>query len=441
MVSSKTIIWSFPRLCGMLFVWFLLTTLLSGAASAQRLDETWTVSVNGQTVPVNPNGTFRISNVAAPDLFGPGGPGTRPDFLSDDLLRLTGLGLIDGVRSYVVSDFFQIRQGQVFIIGNLRISMTPPIVPDSIALTAVKPTLTAINQTTNVQVLASLSDGTTKDLSLRAEGTVYRTSNARVVTVGQDGLLTARGEGLAFITASNQGTTSVTRINVVPGDPLTQVIGFVELENGTPVAGASVTVSGTSSTATSGSDGSFAISGVPTQLGLLKVSASLEPSTGPSLAGSSEDVIPEPGGLTDAGVVVLKPVTGVKTTITFDEFTNRFPVSYTESGMTVRSLYPFAAHVHLGDNNRDTSPDLLNHGGCCSTPYVFDVGGPPFTVVSMDVVGFRSGVNTFTSSSNAVFAVTESGTVTFPTTGFRNITSLRWNTTGQMTIDNLVILK
>ena len=59
------------RLLGLLF--------LAGTAvpAFAQLDETWTVTVAGQTVQVNPDGSFAIPNVAAPDLFGPGGPGRR----------------------------------------------------------------------------------------------------------------------------------------------------------------------------------------------------------------------------------------------------------------------------------------------------------------------------------------------------------------------------
>ena len=39
---------------------------------AQQLDETWTVIIDGQTVQVNPNGSFRVPNVAAADQLGPG---------------------------------------------------------------------------------------------------------------------------------------------------------------------------------------------------------------------------------------------------------------------------------------------------------------------------------------------------------------------------------
>src|SRR6266481_7683329 len=64
-----------------------LTLAVLHPAGAQSLDQSWTVAVNGQTVQVNSNGTFVIPNVSAADQFGLGGPGTAPDFLSDDFVR------------------------------------------------------------------------------------------------------------------------------------------------------------------------------------------------------------------------------------------------------------------------------------------------------------------------------------------------------------------
>src|SRR5262245_39151958 len=39
-----------------------------------QLDSTWTVTVSGQTVQVNVDGSFIIPNISAPDAFGPEGP-------------------------------------------------------------------------------------------------------------------------------------------------------------------------------------------------------------------------------------------------------------------------------------------------------------------------------------------------------------------------------
>lgn len=114
------------------------------------------------------------------------------------------------------------------------------------------------------------------------------------------------------------------------------------------------------------------------------------------------------------------------------------PRSYTESGLSITSGQD---HLHMGDQNGDGSPDLLNHSGCCSTPYTFTFGGQPFSVLSMDVVGGSGiGSETFTSSTGAISKPTTKGTFTFDANGWTNITSFTWDQpSGDFIIDNLVL--
>src|SRR5205814_5994930 len=96
------------RRASICLVW--LVAFLCVEANAQ-LDETWTLTIAGQTVQANHDGSFRIPNVTAPDLFGAAGPGSRPDFLSDDPVRLTGFSTRNGINRYVFSEPFRIRRG------------------------------------------------------------------------------------------------------------------------------------------------------------------------------------------------------------------------------------------------------------------------------------------------------------------------------------------
>jgi hypothetical protein len=106
------------------------------------------------------------------------------------------------------------------------------------------------------------------------------------------------------------------------------------------------------------------------------------------------------------------------------------PRSYSESGLSIVSRQD---HLHMSSN-------LMNHDGCCSTPYQFTFGGAPFTVVSLDVLN-NFGSGSFTSSSGAVVAIGGPGTITFDPAGWTNITSFNWDQPlGQATIDNLQIL-
>ena len=116
------------------------------------------------------------------------------------------------------------------------------------------------------------------------------------------------------------------------------------------------------------------------------------------------------------------------------------PPSYTEAGITFLSLYG-GGHVHLGDNNGDGSPDIMNHSGCCSTPYRLTVGANvQFTLISMQVKQVSSPPGTFyVFPSGASVTINSTGLFTFPA-GFANVTEVRWQQdAGQTVIDNMII--
>ncbi len=118
--------------------------------------------------------------------------------------------------------------------------------------------------------------------------------------------------------------------------------------------------------------------------------------------------------------------------VTFDAGVG-FPLSYTESGLTVISLFPASAgHLHMGDTNLDGSPDLYNHGsGCCSSPYEFTYSGGVFTLVSVMLhpfFGVPSDPTTITSSLgvSVLLPGVAVPTLTFFPAGFSG-TSFLWD--------------
>ena len=270
-----------------------------------QLDETWTVTVNGQTVQVNPDGSFRIPNVSAPDQFGLGGPGTRPDFLSDDFIRAIGTSTVNGVTRYAFSEPFQFRNRQTFIIGEMTITDNPPPLPTKILLTADE-SLIPIGNTTQLTVTGTLPDGSAADLTQRSFWTVYRTSNPAVATVGENGLVTGNSAGNVFITAVNEGATSVKLLTVTADIVDTTVQGFVQFEDGTPASGATVTTSFSGDELT-GAEGFFSFPiNTPSEDNTVAVRASTTVD-GERLVGTSGPVEIVPDGLTDAGVITLRP--------------------------------------------------------------------------------------------------------------------------------------
>ena len=140
---------------------------------------------------------------------------------------------------YAFSEPFQIRRGETFRIGDLIITDTPPPFPESIRITGGE-NLLSVDETTQLVVTGTKEDGKSVDVTLRTTLTVYRTSNPAVAMVGENGLVTAHGVGDVFITAVNEGATAVKKMTVTSAVKTTTVEGFVQLQNGTSVAGASV---------------------------------------------------------------------------------------------------------------------------------------------------------------------------------------------------------
>lgn len=96
----------------------------------------------------------------------------------------------------------------------------------------------------------------------------------------------------------NVGLANDVRINVIP-DPGTTVVGRVLSSNGNPISGATVSTFGERS-ATTGTDGAFSLSGVPTALGNIVVTANAVVN-GLAVSGRSAAVPPVVGGVTNVG--------------------------------------------------------------------------------------------------------------------------------------------
>ncbi len=300
-----------PLLC-------LALLLYCTPCAVAQLDESWTITVRGQTVVPNPDGSFRITNISAPDSFGPGGPGTRPDFVSDDFTRLTGFRMVGDVTEYVFSEPFLVVQGQTVFIDpqSLVFTTLPPPLPVRIQALPDTPTLTMLGATTQVRVTATLANGSQQDVTPQIAWTTYRSSNTDIATVTEDGLVIATGAGSAFVTATNEGAASVTRIIVSPGDPLTTVEGLTLRDDGSPVVGATVTLPEQSRSVLSDEDGMFRFTDVATALtDTITVTARFNDS-GPDkqstqgilLIGAVQELPLLPGFTTDAGIIILSPI-------------------------------------------------------------------------------------------------------------------------------------
>lgn len=284
----------------------LVLVALSGpTVSAQQLDGSWTVAVGGQSSAVAADGSFHVVNVSAPDMFGAAGPGSPPDFISDEFVRVIATRQVAGNTEYAFSDPFKVTQGKTSFVGALTFTGTPPPVPVSVRLSFPVSSI-QVGQPLSATVIAQLGDGTALDVTPASSWTTYKVSNPGVATVSGDGLVNGISTGIVLVTALNDGALSVSQVLVVdPADRLTTVVGTVQDELGTLLAGATVKIAGLPLQTTTQADGSFSIPGVPTfSVGSFVVQASATVG-GVPLTGSQSGVIPEPGGLTDAGILVL----------------------------------------------------------------------------------------------------------------------------------------
>lgn len=270
------------------------------------LDTSWTVVAAGQSVTVNPWGLFTIPNISAPDLFGIGGPGTFADSMSDDFIRVVGTSTVEGVNRYAFSDPFQITQDQTYQVTNFTVTDVPPPFPESIRITEGR-RLLSVDQSTQLMVVATLGDGTEQNVTPRTSWTIYRTSNPVIAIVDKDGVVTAKAPGIAIITATNEGATSVARILVVEESNSTTVEGIVELEDGTRVEGARVATQFGDEAMTDANGGFTFLVRYPSGA-LLNISAKADVQEG--YCAAARNILPVPNGTTDIGILVLRSCPG-----------------------------------------------------------------------------------------------------------------------------------
>jgi len=185
---------------------------------------------------------------------------------------------------------------------------TPFPTTSAIRAVADNPVLTAIGQTTVVRVIALLSDSTQKEVTGRGFGSTYLTSNPNVATVDAQGVVTATGAGSVLITVNNEGATAVTRIAVSPAGLLTTVEGLVQYDDGSPAIGATLVIPGHGDTLITSSDGRFSITGVLSSLGPFRVRA-YQIVNNQLRLGVTGRLRTITGGVTDAGIIVIKPTT------------------------------------------------------------------------------------------------------------------------------------
>src|SRR5262249_34153597 len=88
-------------------------------------------------------------------------------------------------------------------------------IPRSLQITPATISLTGVGQTAQLAVTATYPDHSVKDVTGAGAGTTYTTSNAALVRISGDGLVTAVASGTVLIQATNDGAQGISTIQVV----------------------------------------------------------------------------------------------------------------------------------------------------------------------------------------------------------------------------------
>lgn len=188
--------------------------MLVGAAFGQQpmaLDETCTVTVGNQTAVVLPDGSFQVPNIAVFTRIGAIGN------IGPQLYRLRATCNEDELTLTGQSDFFDLSGGQTTVVAAVFPVELDPI-PARISVSAPLD-FVPLGESVQLTVVAHFADGTSADRTPRSEGTTYLSTNTRLLTVSQDGLVTGVSSSLfplsatiAVLNEGNLGTINFTAV-------------------------------------------------------------------------------------------------------------------------------------------------------------------------------------------------------------------------------------
>jgi hypothetical protein len=178
----------------------LLFTALAAPAAQAQLDERCTVSILNQTAQVRPDGSWIVNDI--PATLGP--------------VRARAVCRQNGVTRVGTSDFLDIPAGDGVDdvpIYFEEVKPVPPI-PVRMTLSSTATDLAAAGETVQLTATTTYNDGSTRNVSSTALGTVFLSSNPNVASVSPTGLVTAHSSGNVIVSATNEGTLALVRITI-----------------------------------------------------------------------------------------------------------------------------------------------------------------------------------------------------------------------------------
>ena len=178
----------------LLFILFVI----SGNAYARVLDSSCTVNIMNRAVQVDENGSWAMPNV--------------PSFMGRVRARATCLE--DGETESGQSMFFNVTRNGVVEVEDIEFE-DAELVPVRLEFFEQGTiTLDAVNSEFGLNVFGVFNDGSFSDQLTASAGVNFFSSNANVVAVDEDGVLTAANSGTALITARFEGAIAIKAVIV-----------------------------------------------------------------------------------------------------------------------------------------------------------------------------------------------------------------------------------
>jgi len=170
--------------------------------SAQQLDENCIVSILNRTVNVDANGSWTMPNVPA----------------NQGQIRARATCEENGLTVSGQSEYFGVAANSVNEVPTIQFGSVDPI-PIELSISTSRTELNSADQTAQLTVTATFSDGSNQDVTGSESGINYLSSNPTIATVSEEGLVTARVSGNAMIIARKDGAVDVENIRVnIAGD-------------------------------------------------------------------------------------------------------------------------------------------------------------------------------------------------------------------------------
>lgn len=178
-----------------------VATLAYLSPAQAELDSNCIVNVLNRTVSVSDEGGWSLPNVPANQ----GQVRARATCTKDDGTVVSG-----------ESDYFFIPVNAGVAIGEIMFDGAERI-PQSIGFFDSLPTLelTFIDQAVQLLVMATYANGEMKDVTAFSSGTNYTSSNPAIASVSLNGVVTARGNGFAIVSARKDGVLATKSVLVL----------------------------------------------------------------------------------------------------------------------------------------------------------------------------------------------------------------------------------